>query len=68
MLAAGPLTVAFSALGGFLGVLVTDLILFVVSMAGAVAAAWVAFSLPKVGGLANLLDSPRGSVRGDVLP
>ena len=58
VLVAGAVTVAFSALGGFLGVVITDLVLFVVSMAGAVAAAWVALSLPEVGGLQNLLASP----------
>ena len=63
VLVAGAITVAFSTLGGFLGVVVTDLILFVVSMAGAVAAAWVALSLPEVGGLQNLLASPEVASR-----
>ena len=58
VLVAGTVTVLFSALGGFLGVVVTDLVLFVVSMTGAVAAAFVAVNLPKVGGLANLLTHP----------
>ena len=68
VLVAGAVTVAFSALGGFLGVVVTDLILFVVSMAGAIAAAWVAVSLPEVGGLANLLDSPEVAQRLSFFP
>ena len=58
VLVAGTVTVLFSALGGFLGVVVTDLVLFVVSMTGAVAAAFVAVNLPEVGGLANLLTHP----------
>ena len=68
VLAAGAVTVAFSALGGLLGVLVTDLVLFVVSMAGAVAAAWVAVNLPEVGGLANLLSSPQVASRLSFFP
>ena len=63
VIVAGAVTVAFSALGGFLGVVITDLVLFVVSMTGAIAAAWVALSLPEVGGLANLLDSPQVTSR-----
>lgn len=68
VLVAGAVTVAFSALGGFLGVVITDLLLFVVSMAGAVAAAWVAVNLPEVGGLANLLDSPEVASRLSFFP
>ena len=58
VLVAGTVTVLFSALGGFLGVVITDLVLFVVSMTGAVAAAFVAVNLPEVGGLGNLLTHP----------
>lgn len=58
VLVCGVVTVTFSALGGFLGVVITDLLLFSVSMIGAVAAAWITLSLPEVGGLTNLLDSP----------
>ncbi|MYE29300.1 MAG: Na+:solute symporter, partial [Gammaproteobacteria bacterium] len=58
VLVCGVVTVTFSALGGFLGVVITDLLLFSVSMIGAVAAAWIILSLPEVGGLTNLLDSP----------
>ena len=47
---------------------ITDLILFVVSMAGAIAAAWVAVNLPEVGGLANLLDSPQVASRLSFFP
>ena len=68
VLVAGAVTVAFSALGGFLGVVITDLILFAVSMAGAVAAAWVAVNLPEVGGLANLLESPEVAPRLSFFP
>ena len=55
---AGSVTVVFSTLGGFLGVVVTDLILFVISMVGAVCAAVVAVNLPAVGGMDALLANP----------
>lgn len=54
VLVAGLVTVIFSSLGGFLGVLLTDMLLFVVAMIGAVSAAVVAVNLPEVGGLENL--------------
>ena len=68
VLVAGAVTVTFSALGGFLGVVITDLILFVVSMAGAIAAAWVVVNLPEVGGLGNLLANPAVSSRLQFFP
>lgn len=55
---AGVVTVIFSTLGGFLGVVVTDMILFVISMVGAVCAAHVAVNLPEVGGLEALFAHP----------
>ena len=54
----GSVTLVFTTLGGFLGVVITDLILFVASMTGAVATAWVAVNLPQVGGLSELLTHP----------
>lgn len=58
VVAAGVVTVIFSAAGGLLGVLFTDLLLFVVSMSGAIMAAYFAVNLPEVGGLASLIDNP----------
>jgi len=58
LLIAGTVTLVFSTLGGFLGVVLTDLILFVISMTGAVLAAMVALNLPEVNGLQNLLIHP----------
>ncbi|WCL54079.1 sodium:solute symporter family protein [Gimibacter soli] len=52
---AGGVTVAFSAAGGLLGVLVTDMVLFVIAMAGAIIAALYALDHPSVGGLDALL-------------
>ncbi len=68
VIGAGVVTVVFSALGGFIGVIITDLILFAASMAGAVAAAWVALSLPEVNGLANLLSLPQVAPKLSFLP
>ena len=55
---AGIVVVVFSMMGGFLGVILSDLFLFVISMAGAICAAWVSVNLPEVGGLENLLSHP----------
>ncbi|MEW5799597.1 MAG: sodium:solute symporter family protein [Bacteroidota bacterium] len=55
---AGGVTVVYSAMGGLLGVLLTDFIQFIIAMIGAIAAAVVAVQHPKVGGLHNLLTHP----------
>ena len=65
---AGLVTVIFSASGGLLGVLVTDLVLFVVSMFGAVIAAWFAVNHPDVGGLAGLMANPDVIAKRGFLP
>ena len=64
----GLVTLVFSALGGFLGVVITDLILFVVSMVGAVAAAFYTLRLPEVGGLSKLLSHPEVATRMHFFP
>ena len=58
VLIAGVVTVIFSAVGGFLGVLLTDFVLFILAMVGAVAAAIVAVDHPAVGGLDGLFSNP----------
>src|SRR5690606_34258310 len=55
LMIAGMVTVLYSSLGGLRGVVFTDFIQFILSLAGAIAAAWVAVNLPAVGGLDNLL-------------
>lgn len=55
ILLASIITVTFSTLGGFRGVLLTDFLLFIMAMIGAVAAAVVAVGLPEVGGFEKLL-------------
>ena len=58
VLIAGSVTVMYSALSGLWGVVVTDLILFVVAMIGSIAAAYFALQQPEVGGLAGLVSNP----------
>ncbi|QDU57364.1 sodium:solute symporter family protein [Aeoliella mucimassa] len=55
----GLSTLLFSTTGGFRAVILTDCILFVVAIGGAVAAAYFAVNHPDVGGLANLLTHER---------
>lgn len=47
-------TVIFSSMGGFKGVILTDFVLFVMSMIGSFGAAYFAVTHEKVGGLDNL--------------
>lgn len=58
ILIAGVITVAYSSAGGLTGVLLTDLVQFMVAMAGAVAAALFLVNLPEVGGWTNLIARP----------
>jgi len=59
---ASTITVIFSALGGFRGVLYSDLLLFFLAMIGAIGAAYFIVNIPEVGGLSGLLEHP--NVRG----
>ena len=58
ILIAGGVTVIYSSLGGLLGVLLTDFIMFIIAMIGSVIAAYVSVNLPEIGGLSNLLSHP----------
>ena len=49
------LSIAFAAVSGLWGVLVTDFIQFGIAMTGAVSVAYFALQQPEVGGLANLI-------------
>ena len=49
-------TVLFTSVGGFRGVVFTDLLLFFLAMVGAIAAAFFALHLPEVGGMPGLLE------------
>ncbi|MEO1201396.1 MAG: sodium:solute symporter family protein, partial [Pseudomonadota bacterium] len=68
VLIVGAATVVFTTLGGFLGVVITDLLLFAASMVGAVATAFIAVNLPEVGGLAAMLEHPAVGERLSFFP
>ena len=68
VLVAGTATVIYSASSGLWGVLVTDLLLFGISMIGSVAAAVYALRLPEVGGLSGLMGHPNVTERLSFLP
>jgi Na+/proline symporter len=65
---AGTLTVLYSATAGLWGVVITDLLLFVIAMVGSVAAAYFALGHPDVGGLAGLVSHPDVAPRLSFLP
>jgi Na+/proline symporter len=58
VLVAGTATALYSATSGLWGVVVTDLLLFVIAMAGSLAAAYYAVTHPAVGGLPELFAHP----------
>ena len=68
VIVASVVTVIFSALGGLTGVLITDFLLFIVSMGGAIAAAVYLVNLPEVGGLASLLAHPEVGAKTAMIP
>ncbi|MEX0320808.1 MAG: sodium:solute symporter family protein [Puniceicoccaceae bacterium] len=61
-------TTIFSVLGGFRGVIIMDLILFVFAMVGAFAAAWFALGHPNVGGLDGLFQNDSISQKLQMIP
>jgi Na+/proline symporter len=68
VLIGGVITVIFSAVGGFRGVVYTDFLLFFAAIAGAVGASVYLVNLPEVGGVANLImhENVRGKI--SILP
>ncbi len=65
---AGTITVIFSALGGFKGVVYTDFILFFTAMTGALGAAYYLVGLPEVGGLEAMLQHENVANKLNILP
>ncbi len=61
-------TVVFSSMGGFKGVILTDFVLFILSMVGSFAAAYFALQHESVGGLLGLLNHPNVSDKLDLFP
>jgi len=68
VISAGLITVTFSALGGFKGVVYTDFILFFVAMGGAIAAAYYLVNIPEVGGVEALLTNENVVDKLSLLP
>jgi Na+/proline symporter len=68
VLIAGTITVIYSATSGLWGVVVTDLLLFVIAMVGSIAAAYFALAQPEVGGLAGLISHPALEGKLSLLP
>ena len=68
VLYAGGVTLIFSAVGGFRGVVYTDFILFFSAMAGAIGAAYYLINLPEVGGVAGILNNDLVSSKVSMFP
>jgi Na+/proline symporter len=65
---AGTVTVIFSALGGFKGVVYTDFLLFFTAMAGAIGAAYYLVNLPEIGGIEALITHKNVVDKLSILP
>ncbi len=61
-------TVVYSAIGGFAGVLWTDFFQFILAIVGAIWASVEILHLPEIGGLDNLLSHPEVASRMSLLP
>nr|WP_321415502.1 sodium:solute symporter family protein [uncultured Allomuricauda sp.] len=68
VVSAGLITVVFSALGGFKGVVYSDFFLFFMAMAGAIGAAYYLVNLPEVGGLQAVLENENVKDKLSILP
>ena len=68
ILYAGSITVVFSTVGGFRGVIYTDFILFFAAMVGSIGAAYYLVNLPEVGGLTQLMESNMISEKLSIIP
>ena len=68
VLVAATITAAYSASSGLWGVVVTDLLLFTISMVGSVSAAYFALQRPEVGGLGGLIINPDLQGKLSLLP
>ncbi len=65
---AGFITVIFSAVGGFKGVVYTDFILFFIAMIGAFGAAYYIVGIPEIGGLEALITHENVKDKLNILP
>ncbi|RZS93428.1 sodium:solute symporter family protein [Aquimarina brevivitae] len=65
---ASVVTVIFSAIGGFKGVVYTDFLLFFTAMVGSIGAAYYIINLPEVDGMTNLITHPQVVDKISLLP
>ena len=65
---AGAITVVFSTMGGFKGVVYTDFLLFFVAMAGSIGAAYYLVNMPEIGGIQALITHPNVADKISMLP
>ncbi|MGS2761989.1 sodium:solute symporter family protein [Sinomicrobium sp. M5D2P9] len=68
VLIGGVITVIFSAIGGFKGVVYTDFILFFTAIIGAVGAAYYLVNIPEVGGITKLMTHENVVGKLSILP
>ncbi|TRX48469.1 Na+:solute symporter [Fulvivirga sp. M361] len=64
----GLITVIFSSLGGFKGVVYSDFILFFIAMVGSVGAAYYLINMPEVGGMAAMMENKNVADKLSLLP
>ena len=68
VLIGGVVTVIFSAVGGFRGVVYTDFVLFFVAIIGALGAAYYLVNMPEVGGIKALIAHENVGSKLSILP
>ena len=65
---AGAITVFFSTMGGFKGVVYTDFLLFFVAMIGSIGAAYYLVNIEEIGGVQALINHPNVADKISILP
>ena len=65
---AGLITVIFTTVGGFRGVIYTDFILFFIAMSGSIGAAYYLVNMPEIGGIQALIKHPNVIDKISILP
>lgn len=68
LLIASIVTVAYSAIGGLRGIIITDFFQFAMAMVGTIWAAYIILDLPEVGGLQNLFTHENVQGKLNLLP
>jgi solute:Na+ symporter, SSS family len=68
LLVAMTITMVYSTLGGLRGILLTDFFQFVISMIGAVGAAFILINMPEIGGMSGLVTHENVLPKLNLLP